>query len=177
MVKPVVFFLKEVHRQPEGAMGLNIFQVLDLNSNTYFLHCGLLLFLHFFCVLQTNQSMHRHVYNQALWIPDAFKLDLQRPEYGKTHPPVSSPLYLLPLLALAALSFSSLMFCLGPIKNTLEALRESVQRLWESRKPFRGLVSRALPPASEAVSCALLDLFLFHCVTLPELPPPRIYLG
>lgn len=27
--------------QPKGAMGLNIFQVLDIKSKAYFLHCGL----------------------------------------------------------------------------------------------------------------------------------------
>lgn len=158
-------------------MGLNIFQVLDLNSNTYFLHCGLLLFLHFFCVLQTNQSMHRHFITKHCESLMHSNLTYKDQNMGRPTRLSPGPLYLLPLTALAALSFSSLMFCLGPIKNTLEALRESVQRLWESRKPFRGLVSRALPPASETVSCALLDLFLFHCVTLPELPPPQIYLG
>lgn len=159
--------------QPKGSMGLNSFQVLDINSRSYCLHCGLPLFLHLY-FLQTNQSMHRHVYSQPLLIPDVFKLDLQRPEYGKIHLTVSMPS--LPT-ASSVLSYSSLKFCLGPIKNTLEAFRESVKRLWESRKPFKGLVSRVLPPASETVSCASLDLFLFHCVTLQELPLPQIYLG
>ena len=121
--------------QPKGAMGLNIFQVLDIKSKAYFLHCGLSLFLHFWCFYsQINPHTDMFIINHYKTLMFS---NLQWPEYRKNHLPylhVLSTFCFLPVI----LSFSSLKFCLGPIEKTLKALRKSVKRLGESRDPLGG---------------------------------------
>jgi len=121
--------------QPKGAMGLNIFQVLAIKSKAYFLHCGLSLFLHFWCFYsQINPHTDMFIINHYKTLMFS---NLQWPEYRKNHLPylhVFSTFCFLPVI----LSFSSLKFCLGSIKKTLKALRKSVKRLGESRDPLRG---------------------------------------
>lgn len=81
------------------------------------------------------------------------------------------PLYLLPLRALAPLSFSSLMFCLGPIKNTLEALRESVKGCGKAGNHLGGWSPELcpLPLKQFPVHCLICFYFtVLHCQNYPH---------
>lgn len=73
-------------------------------------------------------------------------------------------------------TFSSLKFCLGPVKKTFKALRESVKRLWESRNhlQYKSLEFSPLTHLWTGFLCIAWFAFIVLCVLQGQnypLPP------